>query len=191
MIIEKLNTSLYAIKKHLHGYELLKNPKGTSPDEVNMIKTSYRITELYCDDCYTYTRLQRKKVNGKVIEIKKHLDVTRFMDTENKSISAKKRSHYFVLTDGRYVTGSEKSALTELEQNSRQKLNWKNFEEYNDYIIKKFLNERVKSFFQPTITLFDRILTFGHPKFFRMLSGIPPEKPVKPSFIKILLANLK
>ena len=190
MLIEKLNTAWYAYKKHLQGYELLKNPKDVSSDEVNLLKTSYSMNATYDDDIYQYIRIRRKKVNGNYIEITKNLRVTRLMNPKTKKITNQKDVFYHVQKNGQYVSGAEKYALTEEDRKTRKALKWK-LEASVKNAQERFNNERQKAYFQPHISFLEKILTLGNVSFFRSLSGIPADKPIKPSFTRLLLENLK
>ena len=57
-IIKTAKMVAYTVKKHKQGYELLKNPKGTSPYEVNMIRKNINIAVDYFDESTTYERLK-------------------------------------------------------------------------------------------------------------------------------------
>ena len=190
MFIEKLNTAWYAYKKHLQGYELLKNPKDVSSDEVNLLKTSYSMNATYDDDIYQYIRIRRKKVNGNYIEITKNLRVTRLMNPKTKKITNQKDVFYHVQKNGQYVSGAEKYALTEEDRKTRKALKWK-LETSVKNAQERFNKERQKAYFQPHISFLEKILTLGNVSFFRSLSGIPADKPIKPSFTRLLLENLK
>ena len=57
----------YAITKRLQGYHLLKNPKGTSAYEVNMIKNSENIG-YNLDRFSSYTRISKNFTTGQTVK---------------------------------------------------------------------------------------------------------------------------
>ena len=190
MISDTISTGVYVFKNYLRGYRLLKNPKGTSSNEVTMLKTDYTISEPYCDDFFRYSRLNRKKVDGKFVETKKILAVTRFMDAATRQVSDKKQAFYNEIQNGVYIDCKIKTSLSANEQTHRQKITWKNTEEYNNYVLKKMSAQHFKEFFQPPITFAEQLLTFGQAKRFRHLFGYGKNQPVRQSFAKTLLLYL-
>ena len=60
--IKKINLITYASLKHLQGYKILKNPNGTNPYELNMIKYRHELTA-DCDEVFLYRRIH-KTFNG-------------------------------------------------------------------------------------------------------------------------------
>ena len=87
--IKKIATITYATIKHLQGYKLLKNPKGTNPCEVNMIKYRRGLTP-ECDEVFSYTRISRTIGPSFLKSNNKHMISTRIFDTDNLKMSKKK-----------------------------------------------------------------------------------------------------
>jgi len=193
--MDTINTVAYAIGKRMQGYTLLRNPKGSNPNEVNMMKSSFGIDIYTFDDEFSYTRLQRKKVDGKTIVTRKELYSTHFMDPETKQITNKKSLSYIESKNKEIILEncSDRDDIPIDEQLKRPKPKWKksgslfaNDDEDLIYSNNRFAKERMKKFYQPYVTLLEKITTLGMAKSMRSDS-----RPFAQSFYKTLLANLK
>ena len=112
------------------------------------------------------------------------------LPAKTKKITNQKDVFYHVQKNGQYVSGAEKYALTEEDRKTRKALKWK-LETSVKNAQERFNKERQKAYFQPHISFLEKILTLGNVSFFRSLSGISADKPIKPSFTRLLLENLK
>ena len=95
LAISKIRTAGYAIGKRLQGYRLLKNPVGTSPTEVNMLKESLNGYSIKGERFHILKKITRFIDNdNKVSKIKKILMTTRIFDKNTKEISKDKNITY-------------------------------------------------------------------------------------------------
>ncbi len=88
--INKIRTVGYAVCMRLKGYQLLQNPKGASPYEVNMIKKEHYVNAMdYSDNC-KYTRVRRDFSSNAGKDYTKELDTRHFIDPDTKQKNGKK-----------------------------------------------------------------------------------------------------
>ena len=190
--LANLETAAYAIRKRLQGYRLLKNPKGTSPDEVNMIKHSFGIIYKDSAEMYSYSKIQRQKVDGKTVLNEKILYATYYINPKTKQRTNQKSVLYFANQNGLWTASGEKTIPQE-EQRQRlaeikrvhKKIGYNDDRELA-YEKERYEKERKNSFYQPPVSLLANIMTFGLAKFLRADS-----RPYAPTFFKTLRANLK
>ena len=187
---QHIKTAAYAIRKRLQGYKLLKNPKGSDTNEINMIKTSFRLQPKYYDDVFLYHKIQRKIVNGKQQLTEKQLIVQYFMNPKTKKVTNQKAAFYSKQQNNQYVLSLEKQELSPKEQSQRLPKNTKdifngNVEEEMQYSKQRFTKEHKKHFYQPKISVLEKIITLGTAKFLRS-----DNRPYAPGFFKTLISNL-
>lgn len=111
--------------KRLEGYQLLKNPKGVSPYQVNMIKNTEMIN-FSLDRFSTYERISKDFTSGQTKTIRKHLSVKRFMFWTEKNKEVKKARFSYKTETGKPISVKEDTVPAEM-------LNNRNF----DYINRK------------------------------------------------------
>lgn len=80
--VQKIQAATYAISKRLKGYHLLKNPSGTNPLEVSMIKTSKEVNKIG-DVVNIYSRTKKTFGQGDTREAYRSLIVERHYDAKN------------------------------------------------------------------------------------------------------------
>lgn len=150
--IKKIATTAYAAIKHLQGYKLLKNPKGTNPYEVNMIKYHRGLTK-DCDEVFYYTRIGRTIGSSFLSSKNKHLISTHIFDTDKLKMSNKKN----IVLYGGGVTGyyREREDIAEDILNDRKNLNIKTKFKLWDELDKKDCS---KKYFMPSLKEFFRVL---------------------------------
>ena len=187
---KNINTVAYVIRKRLQGYKLLKNPKGSDINEINMIKTSFGLQPRYYDDVFLYHKIQRKIVNGKPQLIEKQLIAQYFMNPKTKQVTNKKAVFYSKQQNGQYVLSLEKQELSTKEQSQRLAKSSKdifngNIEEEMQYSKQRFTKERKQHFYQPKISVLEKIITLGTAKYLRS-----DNRPYAPGFFKTLISNL-
>ena len=87
MDVKKIQVCAYAIGKRIQGYHLLKNPKGTSPYQVNMIK-SWEGISYELDTFSIYDRVSKDFSADKSKTIKQHLhsEKNMFWNKDGKEI---------------------------------------------------------------------------------------------------------
>ena len=188
---DRINTALYAIRKKIQGYELLKNPKGNESTGISMIKSSFGIVPESLDDVFMYHKIQRKCVNGNIELVEKTLIAEHFIDPVLKLPLNKKNLLYTELKNGKLVRTKERTDISPEEYNARTKGKIKktldeSFIETNAYYNKRFTKERKKLFYQPKISLIENILSLGFAKALRSDS-----RPYARSFFSTLISNLK
>ena len=185
---EMLSTVAYTLGKRVQGYTLLKNPKGSNPNDVSMIKTSFGTHFKYLDDIFVYKKLQRQKVNDSYAETERTLVSTHYMDTKTKKITNKKSLLYaeYNNKNDQLINSADRFDLSEAELKKRQKPQWNNDIQEIEYSQQRYRDEYYKAFYQPPVSVLENILCFGQYKLFRRDS-----RPVAPGFIKTLITNLK
>lgn len=88
-LVKKIATTAYATIKRLQGYQLLRNPSGSNPYQVNMIKYKRKLTpEL--DEVFYYTRVNRTFEGWYPLAKNKYLTSTHIFDTEKEQMTNKK-----------------------------------------------------------------------------------------------------
>ena len=98
----KIEAAEFAISKRLQGYHLLKNPKGASQTEVNMIKSAYSFDK-HCDDIFEVSRIRKIFNENESRECEKKLSSKYFFDPDKKEMSKplKKQISYISYTNGK------------------------------------------------------------------------------------------
>lgn len=184
---DTLSTVVYAVRKNMQGYTLLKNPKNSSQNEVNMIKKTFSIAFNLSDDVFRYQRIQRKKVNGKIVETKRNLTVTHYMDVDTKQITNKKEMIYSEYKNG--VIEPEKCAeradISDEELVKRAAKTIFEEDEILKYTGKRFKDEHKKEFYKPAQSMLEKIIAFP----VNLLKT--DSRPAAPGFIETLVTNLK
>ena len=87
--VKKINLIAYAGLKHLQGYKILKNPNGTNPYELNMIKYKHGLT-VDCDEVFLYKRINKTFNSFIPKSSNKTLISKRVFDTASNKPSKKK-----------------------------------------------------------------------------------------------------
>ena len=128
-LVQKIATTTYATIKRLQGYQLLKNPKGSSPYQVNMIKCRRGLTpEL--DEVFFYSRIN-KTFEGLYPRSKnKKLVSTHIFDAEKEQISNKRN----IIAYGGGILGyfRDKQSVSEKVLDSRMPLSLRKKVELQD-----------------------------------------------------------
>ena len=100
MDIKKIKVATVAVIKRFQGYQLLKNPKGTSPYQLNMIKNFEGITsELDRFSHYDSVTIDYSSEVAKYKE--KHLRLSRFMFWTKDKKEIKKSRIYYTTESGK------------------------------------------------------------------------------------------
>lgn len=96
MNIHRLKATLFAIKKHYYGYQLLRNPKGTSPTTVRLIRKTNYIKEDTLDTFDKYHRITADFSKDTPEITDEFLSSTHynFYNEQNQKISEKKVTEY-------------------------------------------------------------------------------------------------
>ena len=185
MKLKNIKIYTYAITKRLQGYQLLKNPKGTSAYEVNMIKNSENIG-YNLDRFSSYTRISKNFTTGQTV--KKHLSISRYLFWTDKNKEIKKERFGYTIENGKQLSVSENTV-------SIDELNNRNF----DYIEQKrksgtvydvdFSKIYIGKFDVKKVTGYNSIRELEILKFFKTQheKSITPQ----PSFWNVLKTNLK
>ena len=191
--VQKIQASLYAIGKRMQGYHLLKNPAGSSPTEVNMIKEWYGTTE-HWDDMFHITHIKKTfSKNGNHKE-KRFLMSTHYMDVNTLKLTKprKKDMNYSLEKDGKYINFADRADINYEKADKRKvpKLSYERsglFErdsEFDKMCETKLIAKLERGYFKKGYSFKTKILSLGMYK--RMC--YPTEK--KPNFFKVLYQNL-
>ena len=190
--IQKIQASLYAMGKRLQGYHLLKNPAGSSPTEVNMIKEWYGTTENW-DDMFHITRIKKTFSKDGNRKEKRFLMSTHYMDVDTMQLTKprKKDMSYSLKRDGNYINFADRADIN-YEQADKRKVPKLSYErsifEYDseyDKMCKAKLEAKLnRGYYKKGYSLFSKIVSLGMHK--RMV--YPQEK--RPNFFKVLYHNL-
>ena len=191
--VQKIQASLYAMRKRMQGYHLLKNPKGTSQTEVNMIKEWYGISE-HWDDIFHITRIKKTFSDEGNHKEKRFLMSTHYMDTNSMFLTKprKKDMNYSVKKDSEYQIFKEREDIP-FEKAEKRKIPKLSFErtafgihdsEYDMMCKIKRDAEMSRGYYKKGYSLFSKIVSLGMHK--RMI--YPQEK--RPNFFKVLYHNL-
>ena len=192
--IRKIQASFFAIGKRLQGYHLLKNPKGTSQTEVNMIKQDfYGTTELW-DDIFHIKRIRKNFGKEKTKQETRFLMSTHYFDEKAMQITKprKKDINFSIHKNGEFVDFKERQDLgwEQSEKRSAKKLSFERssiFEHDSEYDVMcrtKTEAEINRGYYKKHYPLIVKIISLGMHK--RML--YPQEN--RPNFFKILYQNL-
>lgn len=191
--IQKIQASLYAIGKRMHGYHLLKNPNGVPQTEVNMIKEWHGVTE-HWDDMFHITRIKRTFSKDGSHEEERFLMSTHYMDVKKMKMTKprKKDMDYSLKKDGEYTLfiNKEDIPLKKAEDRKIPKLSFERSgfgildSEYDKMCKTKREAGYNRGYYKMGYGLFEKIVSLGMYK--RML--YPTEK--RPNFFKILYQNL-
>lgn len=186
---DQVDAAKYAIKMRKQGYTLLKNPKGASNTEVNMVNIfhSHSMDDFH-DQGTMIHRIKTTFNNG--IKNEEHRDIfsTRFRDAETKELGKQRNVEYYRF-DTKGKTNTEKTSfdIPEEDLKKRKKPNWqKGFlyhEYYADYLVKETVNNPARKpyYSKPGARFIVPILTFGL---------IKDNRPTRPNFFKVLWKNL-
>lgn len=190
-VVQKIQASLYAMGKRLQGYHLLRNPKGASPTEVNMIKEWYGVTE-HWDDMFHQTRIKKTfSANGNHKE-KRFLMSTHYMDTKNMRMTQpRKKDIYCSINKDGYFVCSEREDMKGLaDKRKKVKLSYERnsfFEEDSEYDIACKTKREAqinRGYYKNGYSLFTKIFSLGMHK-----NMCYPEEN-RPNFFKVLYQNL-
>lgn len=190
-IMDKVKTTAFVLKNRLMGYKLLQNPKGTNPNEVNMLKTRFMVPYggqfMECvDKCYHYHKIHRYKEGNKIIKDKTFLMTEYFMDPETKTYPSKRKNYNgYVIKHEKFVPIKKENVKLE-EANTRPSPDWllDGFDapiERDEFESKLFRQHKKLGYYLPRPALLKRLLTF---------SNLIGERPVEPSFWHVLRTNL-
>ena len=183
-IIKKFEAATYATLKHIQGYQLLRNPKGTNPYEVNMIKYRKCLTP-DSDEVFFYKRINKSFDRMIPKSNNKTMMSTHIFDTEKSEMSRNKNIVIYGSGVDGYLREREDfsenilNARKNLGVNKKQKL----FNQF-DHI------ENDSQYFVPKSNwdIIYEILTLGHTH--KQKNLIHPNKPKTKSFLKTLRENL-
>ena len=191
--IQKIQATLYAMRKRLQGYHLLRNPKGTSPTEVNMIKEWYGVTERW-DDMFHITRIKKtfsKEGNHKE---RRFLMSTHYMDVKTMKMTnpRKKDMNYSFEKDGEYIVFKEREDISsgiaderDVPLLSYERSSFLMRDSEYDMACKTKIDAKMgRGYYKKGYSLFTKIVSLGMYK--KMC--YPEEK--RPNFFKVLYQNL-
>ena len=191
--VQKIQASLYAIGKRLQGYHLLKNPKGTSQTEVNMVKQWYGVSQ-HWDDMFHITRIKKTFSKDGNHKEKRFLMSTHYNDVKNMKMTnpRKKDMEYSHQKDGIYLVFKERVDIPPMEADGRKvpKLSYKRSgcfmhdSEYDVACKTKREAELNRGYYKKGYSLYTKIASLGMYK--RMC--YPEEN--RPNFLKVLYQNL-
>ena len=182
--LDTLKTVAYAINKKKQGYKLLKNPQGTSPYEVNMIKSDFYVDRIYHNESFHNVRLTRKKVGDEFVEDSVDLFAEYMTDPVTKQRSGKKNLFFWFKKDGVKL---EAEKWEEPDVWSRPQPKWKKGER-EAHLEELFEKDRQRSFFKPRVNVVQKTVSLGG---WKELLGLEYDaRPEAPSFWSILKHNL-
>lgn len=104
MDLKRVQVCTYSVLKRLQGYHLLKNPKGSSPYVVNMIKNTELIS-YDLDRFSSYTRISKDFSTGHTT--RKYLSVNRYMFWTGKKKEIKKERFNYKIENGKLLSVKE------------------------------------------------------------------------------------
>lgn len=182
---QKILVSTYAAIKHFQGYQLLKNPKGGNPNEVNMIKCKRELspdldeTFFYSRICRTFEGLFPKAKN-------KHLISTHIFDTENQKMTKNKNVVLYGSGVSGYLRNREDAAEEVLS--GRKQLTLKTKCELGNMLDEK--NDS-RQYFVPKSNwdILEDILSLGYTH--KIRQKMYAKKPKGAGFLTILKENLQ
>ena len=191
--IQKIQASLYAMGKRLQGYHLLKNPKGTSQIEVNMVKEWYGVTR-HWDDMFHITRIKKTFSKDGNHKEKRFLMSTHYMDVDKLEMTKprKKDMNYSIKKDGEYLALGEREDISFEKEEERtvpllsyERSSFLVHDSEHDMMCqakhKALLN---RGYYKRGYSLFSKIVSLGmYKKMF-----YPHEN--RPNFFKVLFQNL-
>ena len=184
--MDTFKTIAYVLRKKSQGYKLLKNPKGTSPYEVNMIKSDFFVSRDYHDEIFNDVKITRKKVGDKFVEDSVDIFSEYLTDPVTKTRSGKKNVFVSIKKDGNII---EKEKWGEPDIYERPLPQWENNEKraHVEALLEKN-SDRQRGFYQPDVPVLAKMITFGDWK--RVLGLEMDKRPFAPSFWSILKENL-
>ena len=191
--VQKIHASLYAIAKRIQGYHLLKNPKGTSPTEVNMIKEDWYGFTRRWDDVFHITRIKKTFSKDGNHEEKRFLFSTHYMDVDNLEMTKprKKNICYSINADDKYSVSFREDIpfIDILKQKipilSKKRSGFlKEDSEYDTMYKTKCEAQLNRGYYKKGYSLFTKIVSFG------MYKKMCYPKELRPNFFKILYQNL-
>ena len=170
MQVQKLKLAAYAIGKRLQGYQLLRNPKTSSPLELTMIRRTFKDVQLNGDIFTWHDRVSRDF--GKKTKPVKETFITKYYYSDSQESKLKPFKHYINLNNG-----TVKSKGIELEYKDRNKD--LSLEEYF-----KVSDKAYNSYYSPLGSGMERFMV-------KALSIFNVDnKPIRPNFFKVLFNNL-
>lgn len=165
----------YAVSKRLQGYHLLRNPKGSSPLQLSMIKHEKEVN-LYGDIVDNYRRLSKDFKNSNPIK-KERLKCLRYSQKEQfdtfKSYQIEEIRTVYKGTNPEAVNIFNKRKLVELNK----------LLDLQDDLFESMLNSYYKN---STFSRFNRHVN----RFGGKVSNLD-NRPANPNFFKVLISNLK
>ena len=182
--LDTLKTIAYAVRKKQQGYKLLRNPQGTSPNEVNMIKSNYYIDGIYHDESFHNIRITRKKVGDEFVENSTDVFAEYMTDPVTKKRSGKKNLFLFMKKDGKKI---EKEKWEEPDVWTRPLPEWKENEKaaHEKALIEKY---NKSDYYRPRVSALQKVFSLGG---WKELLGLEYDmRPEAPSFWEVLKANL-
>lgn len=183
--MDTLKTIAYAVKKQQQGYKLLKNPAGTSPYEVNMIKSDFYVDRIYHDETFHNVKITRKKVGDEFVENSTDMFATYLTDPVTKKRSAKKNLFFWFLKDGKRTGEAEKWGEPNVW--GRPHPEWKEGER-QEHLESLFEQDRQRDFYRPRGSVLKKVFSLGE---WEELIGVKSDtRPDAPSFWEVLKANL-
>jgi len=183
-LIQKIAATTYATIKRLQGYQLLRNPRGSNPYNVNMIKYKRGITP-DMDEVFFYDRIERTFDRSFLLSNNKHLISTHIFDSENLKMSNKK--NIFVYGGGIQGFIRNREDVAENVLRKRKRLSFKTRCEIADNLD---LKEEKRNFFafKSNWDFLDDFFTLGYTK--QIKERLDANKPKRTSFFKTLKENL-
>ena len=186
--LDKIKTISYAVKMRCKGYQLLRNPKGTNFNEINMIKYQAKHNK-FEDDIFILDRVKTVINDGKKDTVKKEFMSTHFFDTEKKEMTNKKELCYDVFENGENKVSLYRSDLSLEELDNRKPVQWKNIVEKENFRVEQLIKESERNAYMGQTEeppLLARIITLG--KFDKICPVPIPAR--KPGFLRTLYLNL-
>ena len=192
-MVQKIQASLYAMRKRLNGYHLLKNPAGIPQTEVNLIKEWYGVTE-HWDDMFHITHLKKTFSKDGIHEEKRFLMTTHYMDVDKMKMTKprKKDMSYSVRKDKSYLVFEEREDIP-LDKADKRKVPLLSYERSgflshdseHDIMCKTKREAQLnREYYKKHYSFFEKIISLG------MHKRICYPHANRPNFFKVLFQNL-
>lgn len=183
--LDTLKTIAYAVSKKQQGYKLLRNAKGTSPYEVNMIKSDYYVDRIYHDESFHNVRLTRKKVGDEFVENSTDIFASYLTDPATKKRSGVK--NLFIFKKEGNKKPIEKEKWGEPDVWSRPLPQWKDGER-EAHLKELFKKDQQRDFYRPRVSPWQKVFSLDG---WKELLGLEYDaRPEAPGFWEVLRANL-
>ncbi len=191
--IDKIKTAEFAIRHRLMGYKLLQNCKGTNPNEVTMIKSSFMIADDYCDKIYNTTRIHRKKSGNKFVKEKIEMQTKYLMNPKTYTYSGKNKNVLYFYKFGNIDKFKEKEAIPFEDNDKRPRPNWLTDEVKYDFEKSLFEENKKKrnGYYLPRHGLLERFISSCFKSYEELIGYKTVEHPVEPTFWHVLKTNIQ